>query len=932
MVVSLSQILYSQNRDEDTGQNPDSTSVPGILEKEVNLTFSSLSSRRMTGSTSVIDVQKELKSEQGNSFFFKVPGLFGTTNTWGTGNAIVLVDGIQREGNFMNYVSLMEVESVVVLKDALSKAMYGAMGDQGVILINTKRGEAGKHELRVLGNVTTLTPRALPNYLNAADYMGKYNEAQLNDGVDPLSLAYTQADIDATHSGANPALYPDNDFYSKDYLNEFTKSYYVFADLMGGDEKARYYMNTEWYSGKDFLNTPQSNVSNVLKFRSNLDFTINKYMTMGLDAFASVNLNMQPKAGDYYNKFATIKPNDYPVLWDPNLIADEELRNTILESANLVDGKLLGGKSTILNNIMGELRQNGNTKLMQRNVQFAGRLNLDLSFITQGLSAKAYGGMQFYNTIYSRQEPSFAVYEPARYDSITGAVDSVSVHGVDKSANKYHAQKDLSDFYRQTSYYATLNYNRSFGEHDISAVALMSGNHYAVNGQLQKIVALTAGLTANYMYADKYIVEVSAMGIGSRKLAEGKRMELAPSFGLGWVLSEEGFMSDVSFVDYLKVRSSFGITKNDNWGNYFLYKKTFERGNSFWYGNGISRNGETSYTSIDNDIMMQKRRDITFGLDAILFDKAMNVELGYFNSASLDNITEMTNTYPQLLGYEDLVYNNYNSDVTQGIEIGINYTCNVTDDLAITAGSALLHILPKITKREEPRYEGVDAELLREGTATDAMWTLLSDGLYSEADFNPDGTLVDGLPVSTYGAVQPGDIKYLDQNGDDVIDQKDQRIVGHGQRTQCNLYLDLRYKNLEFFVLGTGYFGDSNYRSGNYYRVFGNGKYSEMANEAYGPNNKDVNATHPRLSATDATNNNRNSDYWLYKNNRFRIPTMQLTYHFDGGDKLSFLKDSRIYVKGNSLFVFGKNKKYLEVNTNGSPFTRSLQIGFVTSF
>jgi len=935
MVVSLSQVVYAQNTVEETGVQSDSILLVNP-ETEVNLNFSTISLERMTGSVSVIDVQKELKSDQSSTYYRKVPGLFGNRNIWGTGDAVVIVDGIQRKSSFVNYLSNMEIESIVVLKDALSKAMYGAAGDQGVILINTRRGKVGKHELRVFGSAEGLTPRALPNYLNSADYMEKYNQAQLNDGIDPAALAYTQEAIDATRSGENPARYPDNDFYSTDYLNEYTNNYNVFMDLMGGDEKAQYYVNTQWSNRKSFLNAPQGDIDNILKFRGNLDFKISDFISMGVDASAALDLNTQPKAGNYYNKFASIKPNDYPVLWDPNIIVDEDLRNGLLEGANLVNGHLLGGNSSFLNNIMGELRQNGNVKEMRRNVQFAGNIKVDLSFITEGLSAKAYGGMQFYNTLYTRQDPTFAVYEPI-FDPISGEVIDVTTHGVDKSANKYHAVSGSSDFYRQTSFYGTLNYNRSFGEHNISAVALVNSNKYSLNEVLQRDVAFHTGVVANYMYANKYIVEGSLMGIGSRKLEENNRIEMAPSVGLGWIMSKEDFMSDVSFVDYLKLRGSYGISKNDisrddNWDNYYLYKNTFDRGSSFWYNNRISRNGETIYSSAANDISLQKRRDITVGIDASLFDRSFNVELGYFNSASLDNITEMNSTYPQLLGYENIVYSNYDSEVTQGIELGLDYTYTLSNEFAITAGAALLHISPEITKREEPRYEGVDADLLREGKASDAMWALLSDGLYRESDFNIDGTLIEGLPVPTYGAVQPGDIMYLDQNGDNIIDQKDQRIIGHGQRTQYNLYLDLRFKNFEFFVLGTGYSGDSNYRSGNYYRVFGNGKYSEMANEAWDPNNPNVNATHPRLSTTNSSNNNRNSDYWLYKNNRFTIPSMQLTYHFDGGARMEFLKDSRVYLRGGNLFEFGENTKYTKVNPTGSPSTRSLQVGLIASF
>jgi hypothetical protein len=212
------------------------------------------------------------------------------------------------------------------------------------------------------------------------------------------------------------------------------------------------------------------------------------------------------------------------------------------------------------------------------------------------------------------------------------------------------------------------------------------------------------------------------------------------------------------------------------------------------------------------------------------------------------------------------------------------------------------------------------------------MWALVADGLYSESDFNPDGTLVEGLPGPTYGAVQPGDIKYLDQNEDGVIDQLDQRIVGNGRRTQISAFLDFRFRNIGFYVLGVGRLGDDNYRNGDYFRVIGDVKYSEYALQAYGPDNTDINALHPRLSTQRGGNNDRNSSYWLYENNSLIIPTVQLTYHFTGGGALPFLQDSQIYVRGSNLGVFYENKAYTEVNPYGAPRTRSVVIGIVTSF
>jgi hypothetical protein len=761
--------------------------------------------------------------------------------------------------------------------------------------------------------------------------MGKYNEAQINDGVDPASLRYTQQAIDETRSGMSPARYPDNGFYTDDYIKDNARGTNVFADVMGGSDKVHYYVNTGWDRSNGWLNTPQKDVTDNLNFRGNLDFTINEYLKMSVNTTGRLSFNTQPDAASIWATASTELPNNYPVLWDPNIITNTEFRDDIISGANLANGQLLGGNTSFLNNVYGTFTQNGNKKFMQRNVQFNGKLELDMRFITEGLSATLYGGMNFFNTLYSNQNPSFAVYEPV-FDATSGLLDTVVVHGTDKAANQYNTNNGNSEFFRHSAYYGTMNYNRSFGKHDISATALVFTDNISYNDSTQKEVLFHTGFSANYMFSNKYIAEGSLMGIGSRKLKEGQRMEMAPSIGLGWVMSEEDFMSDLSFIDYLKLRSSYGISKNDNWADYNLYRNTFLRGSNFVYQNGVAQNQETSYSSAPNDISLQKRRDFTFGLDATLFNKAMNMELGYFNSASLDNITLMSSTYPQILGYENLVYNNYNSDQTQGLELGMNYKFVVSKDFSITAGSNLVYISPKITKQEEPLYTGKDEKLMRKGTATDAIRALLSDGLYSEKDFNPNGSLVSGLPVPTFGTVKPGDIKYLDQNGDNIIDQKDQRIIGHGVRTQYSIYLDLNYKSFEFYILGIGQSGDDNFRTGSYYRVFGDVKYSEMVNEAYGPNNKDVNAMHPRLSTTSSSNNNRNSDYWLYKNNSFVVPTMQLTYHFAGTKKSSFLKGSRIYVRANNALVMGENKRYTELNVGSAPKTRNIAVGFVTSF
>jgi TonB-linked SusC/RagA family outer membrane protein len=933
MGLSLSQFLSAQSGSESSGAANATSDSVNAKDKSINLALTDLSRDRITGSSYYIDVQSELsrdsRTDLASILTGKVPGLFDAFNIWGTGNAVVVVDGLRQDAFYYENLNMLEIESILVLKDAVSKALYGAQGDQGVILINTKRGIAGKQQVRFGVDYSVSQPRVLPNYLGAADYMEKFNEAQLNEGVDPMDLRFTQGMIDSTRTGTNPTRYPDNNFYSSDYLRAYSTDVSVFADVVGGDQNARYYVSSEWAQSNGWLSTSIPDLTNRFNFRGKLDFKINQYMKMGVNASARLNMNTRPNLdADYWRAFASVLPNAYPVLWDPADIANDAAREMVLEEAKLIDNQVLGGSSSFANNqIYGDLTQNGKVRDQQRIVQFGGKLDVDLSFITEGLSANGYAGMSFYNSLFTEQNYEYAIYEPVY--GTTGLVDTVRIHGVDRPTTSYNTNSDNSASIRQVSYYGTLNYQRTFDQHALSAIALIYGDEITADGVLQNNILFHSGFSANYMFDRRFVADVSVMGIGSRKLADGKRVEYAPAAGVAWILSREDFMSDLPAVDYLKLRASYGISKNDNWADYFLYETLFSRGSNFHYYNGTHNNNETVLAFFSNDIRMQKRRDISIGMDAALFNKSLNLDLGYFMSTALDNITGMSSTYSQLMGYQDLIYENYNSDRTNGIELGASYTIRSAGDFSATIGGNLLHITPKILEYEEPAYEGDDADLLRTGTATDALWALRADGLYGPDDFNTDGTLVDGLAVPTFGAVQAGDIKYIDENGDGFIDQRDERIVGHGVRTQYSIYLDLRYKNLGLYVLGVGRYGDSNYRSGSYFRVFGDVKYSTYALQAYGPDNMDVNALHPRLNTSSGGHNDRNSSYWIYENNSFTLPVIQLTYHFRGSKGLN---NSRVYVRGSNLAVLNKNKEYTEVVPAGAPKLRSMVVGLVTSF
>lgn len=911
---------------------------------KITIPFGKIEKRRIVGDVTSIDVEDGLtydsRQSVGSALYGKVPGLMNNFDVLGLGNATIVVDGIPRTNTDFN---LSEVAEITVLKDALSRMMYGSAADKGVILITTKRGQALKKDMRVFGEYGISVPKATPDYLGSADYMKVYNQALINDGKAPK---YSQDVIDATIAGTDPVRYPDEDYYSNRYVKDYVSYSNFYAEASGGNTNAQYYVNVGWKHNEGWMNKGTEK-TDVLNVRGNVDYQIRDNLKMSIDAVAVFDLYEAPNVvnvndhgyitADFWDRLSTSLPNSFPVLIPQDGVANVE----VLDAARFVDGNyLLGGNSVYQRSLYGDMALRGNREQQNRTLQFNTALDWDLSSVTQGLKARGYLTFDFYNRFITVQNQEYAVYNPV-YDEAGNM--TVEVIGKDTPSSKVNVSEDEAYFQRRIGAYLTLDYDRVFGDHAISATALgyrqqltipydeSNSNH---NVYQQDFKNLHFGLRANYMYKEKYLAEFGGTLLGTQKLDKGDRYAFAPSLGLGWIMSQEDFLSDSENIDYLKVRASYGILKNDNWDNYFLYQTAFNKGGWFNYantaGNKGIRNQELNYTTVINDISWQTRREFNIGFESLLFDKHLWAEASYFNSASVDNVTEMKNLYPDIIGAVSR-YANFNSYNDQGFELGLKYTGNV-DDLKLTVGSNMVYSKPKITKMDEPFYAEDAQYRYKEGTVTDGMWGWQADGLYAESDFDLNGNLVTGLPTPTFGSVQAGDIKYKDLNGDTVIDEDDQTLIGNNSaRFQYSLNLRLEYKNFDLYVLGVGQTGQERLRNNSYYWTYGEMKYGANALEAYGPDNKDVNALMPRLSSTKNNNNYRNSTYWKYKSSWFTLPTVQLTYHFKT-KPTSALKGWSTYLRASDLVRIDSNKEYNELNVKAAPQTRSFAVGVVASF
>lgn len=906
-----------------------------MAEKDMlQLPFRQLAKKRSTGSAIKIEVeeQRNYDASQGLNAALsgRVPGIFGSKDIWGRGDAVIVVDGVPRTDKYD--INLLEVESITVLKDALSRSLYGAFGDKGVIMVKTKRGKAYKKVMNFQAEMGVSQPiqNTYPKYMNSADYM------QTLRGLYPTDSAYSVRKIADTRNGVNPAINPNNDFYSSEFLNSQTEYQSFRAESSGGNKMAQYYLNVGWQHNNGWQKLGNGESTDKLNIRGNVDYQISDNFKMNLDAGALVNIMKTANIDDYWKTASTVLPNAYPLYWDPATITSTAKRDSILKSAVLLpNGMLVGGNPTYPTNFYGDIFKKGQQVTYERNLQVNVGAEWDLKFMLPGLKAKGYLALDAFNTLIKEQNGLYAVYNPTSIKSKLDGSDSiinVTTIGADKKVSNFAPVSADMYFHRRIAAFGSLAYDQSFGKTDVSLLAVAYRDQLALNDSKQEQRSLTFGFNGNVMHDKKYLLDFSLSLLGSQKLTVDNRLTFAPSLGLGWILSEEGFMADNKVFDYLKLRTSAGIMKNDNWTDYWLHTSAYQSPNTFNYNNGINSNAIKTFTNLASDITWQKRKELVVGFDASMFKNTLWLEGSVFYTQQYDMITQLTNQTPLLAGTNTNKYSgNYDSDRIQGFDLGLKYNLKLSNDLSLIVGSNLVVKSPKILQKDEPNYP--EAYQFRAGKATNSHWGLSSTGLYGTDDFDVlTGNLLSTLPVPSWGKVTPGDIKYVDTNKDGVINSTDIHIIGQqGSNFQYSMYFNLKYKQFELYAIGIGYVGGNSMRTGDYYRAYGNAiKYPEHLKTAYSASNPDVNALYPRLTTTSSSHNFQTSDFWMYKSESFSVPTLQLTYNYVGKPK-SVVKDLKIYLKGSNLISYSANPKYANLSLN-APKTYSVSVGTIFSF
>lgn len=916
----------------------DSGSLNSTLVETVQVAYRKVNKNDLLGGVSSINIEELMEK---NYFTYSLDNMQGMVSgwngnsLWGMDSYLVLVDGVPRDAN---NVMPSEIKDITFLKSASAVVLYGSRAAKGVIYITTKRGQIGDTRVNIRGNTGFHVPISYPKYLGAAEYMTLYNEARVNDGMDPL---YSATDIYNHGSGINPYRYPDVNLYSDEYLKKAYNESDVTAEISGGSEKARFYTNINLYNVGSLVKVGEAKNDRTTRFsvRGNIDVDLGKYVKTYVNANATF-YDGRGARGNFWSAAASLRPNRISLLvpiehvMQNNTDAWDLIRN----SSNLIDGKyLLGGTQVDQTNEIANLYSSGVNTYTSRQYQFDMGIDIDLSMILKGLSFQTRYAVDYATTYNRYYGDTYATYEP-QWANVNG-VDQIV--GLTKYGDDVHdGIQNISDSWnRQTmAFSAQLNYQTKVaGAHNISALLIAAGYQQGESAVYHKTSNVNLGLQVDYDYLNKYYLSFGGAMIHSARMPENNRNAFSPSLTLGWRLSKEGFLEDSSVLNDLMLTASGSILNTDlGIDEYYMYQVAYDQANGAWWGwaDGNQSHATEARRGNNPELSFIQRKEISIGLRGTLWKKLLTFDASFFKNSLEGMLIQPSNSFPNyFISYYPestlLPYVNYNNSTRTGFDIALNFNKKI-QDMDISLGVNAMYYTNEHTKVDE-LYE--DKYRYRKGTPTDGIWGLQTNGFYSSEEEIQNS----GITSSYNGELKPGDLKYIDQNGDKIIDEKDEVYLGErygwqGSPLTMGLNLTLKWKNFTLFALGTGYLGGSAFASSDYYWVFGDKKYSEVVRKRWTPETATT-ASYPRLTTQTDNHNYRNSDFWLYSTNRFNLSRLQLTYDLpQRWLRGSFIRSLSVYAYASNLLTLSKEREKLELSIGAAPQNRYYNLGFKIGF
>lgn len=918
----------------------DETEAQATQDPMVQVAYRKVAQSDLLGSISVIDYEELTKKNYNTYANDNLQGYVGGWNgnsLWGmdsdNAGALVLIDGVPRESN---NVLPTEIAQITFLKSAQAVVLYGSRAAKGAILITTKRGTNEGIKVSVRANTGVHVAKAYPEYLGSAEYMTLYNEALANDGVAPL---YTATDIYNHAAGHNPYRYPNLNYYSSDYVRKAYNRTDATAEISGGGERAKFYSNISYYRQGDFLKVGEAdnNFTSRFNVRGNVDVKLNSFIKAYINANATF-YDANTAKGDYWNAAATARPN-FPQhaspliplsMIDPNATAAWNLINA---SGNIIDGKyFLAGTIANPTNVFADMYAAGKSKWTSRQFQFDTGIDFDLNKVLKGLTFQTKFAVDYATSYTTSYDNTYAVYTPT-WSNYNGkeVIVALTKEGVDEKPGTQNISGSTDN--QTILWTGQFNYNNTFQDvHNVSAMLVAGAYQQTYSGQYHRDSNVNLGMQATYNFNRRYYADFSAAYVHSAKLAEGNRGALSPSMTFGWRLSNEEFLKDSEVVDDLLVSVSSSILNQDiDIANYYLYTPVWTQQYGYGWYDGSDQQYTISTRGTNNNLGFIKRKEVSANVKASLWKKMLTLDASFFVNTMNGYLIENASTYPSHLatGYPAasfIPWMNFNNNSRIGFDFSVNFNKRL-GEVDFSLGLNGTYYDTEATKRDEIYTD----YRKREGKPVDGIWGYKSAGLFKDQED------IDNWAEQALGStVRPGDIKYVDQNGDNVINSEDQVYLGkggwYGSPLTLGLNLTAKWKDFTFFALATGGFGAYGLKNSSYYWMDGEDKYSAMARQRWTPETA-ATATMPRLTVSEGANNQQTSDFWMYKSDRVDLAKIQITYDMPRKwlqNKL--VKEFSAYVSGSNLLTISGERKHMEMNIGSAPQTRFYNVGVKAVF
>lgn len=837
---------------------------------------------------------------------------------------LVLVDGIERS---LNNIDPQDIASFSVLKDAVSTSVYGLRGANGVILIKTKTGVAGKVKIDVNLNEGVTAFTRLPKMVDGPNYMQLANEAKTTRGDQPL---YTQAVIDSTVAGKSPLLYPNVDWF-KSVFNQTADNRRVNVNATGGSANARYYASLAYYDESGFFKTDgieQYNASTRFKrynFTSNLDmnFTKTTKVELGIQGYIS-NVNYPGNSpGDIFGQAVTVSPVAYPVMYPGGFVPGRNPN---------------GGEQ----NPYAMATQSGYINFFKNQVYSNLRATQDLGFWLKGLSVTSLFSFDVYNEqqIQRTKRKSTYILDPTNPFNADGTPNLNLVYQSPNTAlgfNNYNAGNRR--LYTETA----INYENTFGgKHSVSGMLLYNQSDYnnAFPGDFTgSIPYRSRGLAgrASYSFGYKYFAEFDFGYNGSENFAPAKRYGFFPSYGLGWVVSNEKFFEPLSnAISYLKFRWSDGWLGDQGGINRFAYLTILNNQNQpgYTYGNtGQNGIGGTEISTYGVNVGWAKSRKQDLGMEIKTLKNKLSLIVDLFKEHRT-NIFLQRQAVPDFVGLYNNPYGNLGIVNNKGIDATLELPDIRIGQVHVALRGTVTYSKNTVIENDQPQQPY--PWLNKRGSNVLAQWGYQALGLFSS-----DEEIAKSAVPFDKSTVKPGDIKYKDMNGDGIIDAYDMVKISDGDVPYLTWGsgFNITWKgfNLGGFFEGTGHanriingtgiipFNADGGQDNVYANVLGN---------YWTTSNPNPNALYPRLAfgSDKNQNNSLTSTFWKRDVGFIRLKTAELGYTLPKGSlKRLGVSTMRFYFNGVNLLTFSKFKLWdPELNTgNGTsyPIVKTYSLG-----